>query len=242
MKSLKLFPFLFLLASCQQANDNKTSSDVNAASPSKAIPSAAIKTTENAAAPLSNFSVIVDQPYDIVESNEACSEPVVMEFFAYQCPHCYKLEKHAEQWKKKNAGKIKFQSVPTHLGHKEFGAFLIVHQAAKSLNILDKAIPMLFKRLHEEKKAFSSPEEAVEFLVSAGANKEEAEKTINDNEKIKSGMDENFRLLAQYKISGVPTILVNHRYQFDVTKAGGYDNVFEIVDETLLLPSNCSSK
>jgi len=49
-------------------------------------------------------------------------------------------------------------------------------------------------------------------------------------------------LLAKYKIAGVPTILVNHRYKFDVTKAGGYDKVFEVVDQTLAMPSNCSGK
>lgn len=241
MKILNLLPILFILASCQQADDISEAVKTDEVK-SEIAPPKAIKIVKSAITSSNDFSMIVDQPYDIIESTETCNEPIVMEFFAYQCPHCYTLEKFAEEWKTKNAGKVKFQAIPTHLGHKEFGAFLIVHQAAKNLNLLDQAIPMLFKRLHEDKKSFSSPEEAVEFLVSVGANKEEAEKTINNDEKIKTGMDENFRLLTQYKIAGVPTILVNHRYQFNVTKAGGYEKVFKVVEETLKLPSNCSSQ
>ena len=240
MKILTFLPLLFVLFACQQTDDSK---NINAnAKVDSNTPITTHKKINSPIAAPNNFSVMVDQPYDIVESDEACTEPVVIEFFAYQCPHCYTLEKHAEKWKSKNAGKVKFQSVPTHLGHKEFGVFLIVHQAAKNLNLLDKAIPMLFKRLHEDKKGFSSPEEAIAFLVSIGANEEAAKKAIEDDKAIKVGMDENFRLLAQYKIAGVPTILVNHRYQFDVTKAGGYDKVFEVVEETLKLPSSCPDK
>lgn len=179
-------------------------------------------------------------PYEIVESDISCSEPVVIEFFAYQCPHCYTLEKHAKEWKDKNAGKIKFKAVPTHLGNQQFGAFLIVHQAADVLGLLDKATPELFKRIHEDKKAFASQAEAVDFLVSIGANQEEALGALSDEENGKKAIDSNFQLLAKYKITGVPAIVVNHRYKFDVSSAGGYEKVFDLVDETLALPSDCS--
>lgn len=229
---------LILLSACQPNDNSKKTIDVKTETKNTQLTD--VKPTLKPENKSKDFSVLVDQPYDVIESDEACSDPVVLEFFAYQCPHCYKLEEFAEKWKKSKESNIKFQAVPTHLGHEQFGSFLIVHQAAKNLGLLEYAIPGLFKRLHEEKKAFSSPQEAVEFLVSIGATKDDAEKAINDNDKIKDGMDKNFALLAKYKIAGVPTMIVNHRYQFDVTKAGGYDKVFKVVEETLKLPSNCS--
>lgn len=227
MRIFCIFTVLLALLACQP-DQNESKEPVASEAPSKDLPA--------------KFSMLLEQPYDIIESDEVCTEPVVIEFFAYHCPHCLKLEKFAQAWKKKNAGKVKFLTVPTHLGHQEFGPFLIVHQAAKDLGILEKATAMLFKRFHEDKKSFTSPEEAIAFLVSAGADETQAKKAITDEETTKTGLDENFRLLAKYKISSVPTILVNHRYQFDVTKAGGYEKVFEIVEETLKLPSNCSTK
>ncbi len=236
----KLFKTLFLaiitlifMSSCSQSTEsdkpkpaeskNKTVNEIKLAEPK-----------------LSNFSLLKDEPFDRIESDEACEAPVVMEFFAYQCPHCYTLETQAKKWKDANKGKVNFVAIPTHLGREEFGSFLIIHHAANQLGLLDKATPALFDRIHNQKKGFSSPDEAINFLVTLGANQENAKAAIESDEKIKTAIDESFRLLSKYKIAGVPTIIVNHKYQFDVTKAGGYDKVFEIVDQTLKLASNCS--
>ena len=246
VKVFGIFALILALSACQPAaDDQKDLKESNpAATESKSQPKKDVNHSEAGADPEKSegFSMVPGLPYEIIESDVVCNAPVVIEFFAYQCPHCYKLEQFAEAWKKENAAKIEFQAVPTHLGHQEFGPFLIVHQAAKNLGLLDKATPMLFKRLHEQKKSFASPDDAIAFLLSIGASEEDAKKALDDEEKIKTAIDDNFRLLAKYKITGVPAILVNHRYQFNVTKAGGYDKVFEVVEETLKLPSNCSKK
>jgi len=236
VNSIRIFFLALLLSACQ--------SESTESEESKKPESATSKTTiqtESSVKPTENKNS-AELPYEIVESDETCGEPVVIEFFAYQCPHCYTLEKFAKEWRDKNAGRIKFKAVPTHLGNQQFGPFLIVHQAAEVLGLLDKATPMLFHRLHEEKKAFTSEDEAAEFLVSVGATKEDALKALQDQENAKNAIDDNFRLLAKYKVAGVPAIVVNHRYKFDVTKAGGYEKVFEVVDQTLALPSSCSAK
>ena len=229
-KSLTLCVVL-LIAACQpSANEDQS----NTAEKPHAVKSEEI-------APKNDFSLLVDQPYDIIESDQTCEEPIVIEFFAYQCPHCYTLEKQAAVWKKKNQGKINFLAVPTHLGHQEFSSFLIVHQAAKRLGIIDKAMPKMFTRLHEEKKAFASQDDVVAFFHSLGVPEEKARTAILSGKEIQKEIDKNFELLAKYKIASVPTIIVNYRYQFDVTKAGGYNKVFDVVDETLGLPSSCST-
>jgi thiol:disulfide interchange protein DsbA len=253
VRIISIFALILSLAACQQAADDTATSKevdkkVTASETNKNQSAAEVveKTKESnekvESAETKDFSLLTEQPYDIVESDEACTAPVVIEFFAYQCPHCYKLEKFADAWKKKNAGKVQFRSVPTDLGRKEFSSFMIVHHSAEKLGLLDSAIPALFNRLHEQKKAFASLDEAVDFLVSLGASEQDAKKAIEDQEAVKTAIDESFRLLSKYKITGVPAILVNHRYKFDVTKAGGYDKVFEVVEETLKLPSGCSDK
>lgn len=248
MKLTKIVLLALLLSACQPAPDDSTQTEPET---QPTVKTEATVTTEEKDQSHEGHShnepsagVASDNglPYEIVESDESCSEPVVIEFFAYQCPHCYTLEEHAKKWKEKNAGKVKFVAIPTHLGNKQFGAFLIVHQAANVLGILDEAMPKMFSRLHEEQKAFSSEEDAADFLATLGVSKDEALAALQDQENAKNVLDDNFRLLAKYKIAGVPTILVNHRYKFDVTKAGGYDKVFEVVDQTLAMPSNCTGK
>ncbi len=230
---------------CQQAADDRQTSQptensavtetITTSKISQPTPNIAPKTEEK-------FSLLLELPYDTVESDEVCTAPVVIEFFAYQCPHCYKLEEFAANWRKNNAGKIQFRPIPTDLGNKKFGSFLIVHHAAEKIGMIEVVIPALFERLHEQKKGFSSLDDAIAFLVSLGASEQDAKQAIEDQKAIEKAVKEDFRLLSKYKISGVPTVLVNHHYQFSVTKAGGYDKVFEVVDETLKLTSHCSKK
>ncbi|MFT6732768.1 MAG: thiol:disulfide interchange protein DsbA [Polaribacter sp.] len=241
---------LILLASCDQPSvvdkskpdepTNKIANDgkfVEAELVQSKLPQSNLVDTESV-----EFSLLKDEPFIRIESDESCEAPVVMEFFAYQCPHCYTLETEAKKWKDSNKGKVSFVAIPTHLGKEEFGSFLIVHHAANFLGLLDKATPALFDRIHNQKKGFTSPDDAIAFLVSLGAKQEEAKTAIESDEKIKVAIDESFRLLSKYKIAAVPTIIVNHKYQFDITKAGGYDKVFAVVEQTLKLDSDCSSK
>nr|WP_246722842.1 thiol:disulfide interchange protein DsbA/DsbL [Aliikangiella sp. G2MR2-5] len=180
--------------------------------------------------------------YQKLESDAACEEPVVIEFFAYHCPHCYALEPSAEKWRAKNGGKVKFLSVPTTLGHDQLGSLLLVHHAAKLLGVLEKTQHALFERFHKEKKLFASEDEAAEFLAAQGADKAEALAMLKNQDEMMKSINEDFELLKQYRISSVPQVLINHQYMTNITAAGGHDEVFEVVDETLQLANNCGTK
>lgn len=178
-------------------------------------------------------------PYREIEPQYDCKQPVVIEFYAYQCPHCYELEPSAEAWIKKNKDKVNFVSVPTHLGHEAFQVLLLVHNAAKKLGILDKTKPALFKRIHIDNKSFASPEAAAEFLAEQGANREEALAMLNNQDEIVAEIKKDFEMMTKYKITHVPQILVNHRYMTDISLAGGRTEVFKQVDKMLKLPHSC---
>jgi len=171
-----------------------------------------------------------------------CEEPVVIEFFAYHCPHCYNLEPAAEKWREKNKGKVKFLSVPTTLGYNEFGPYLLVHHAAKKLGVLEKAQHAIFERFHKEKKLFASPEDAAAFLASLGADEKEALEVLGDQEYMSKSIEADYELLSKYKVSSVPQVLVNHKYLTNITAAGGNDQVFELVDQLLDKPHSCEAK
>ncbi|WP_168204085.1 thiol:disulfide interchange protein DsbA/DsbL [Aliikangiella coralliicola] len=182
------------------------------------------------------------EKYQKVEPQFECSEPVVVEFFAYHCPHCNDLEPAAEAWRKQNADKVKFVSIPTTLGHQQLGSMVLVHHAAKMLGVLEKTQPALFERFHKEKKLFASPEEAAEFLAAQGADKAKALETLQNQDALTKSIEADFELLQKYKISSVPQVLVNHQYMTNITAAGGHDEVFKVVDETLKLENGCKTK
>ena len=182
------------------------------------------------------------QTFSEVESQYACEAPVVYEFFAYQCPHCYTLEPEAEKWRAKNAGKVKFVSVPTHLGRDQFGSLLLVHHAADKLGVLEGVQKALFNRIHNEKKLFATPDEAADFLTEHGANREKALEALNDRVAMGETINKDFEMMSKYKITSVPRVIVNHRYMTDITAAGGTENVFKVVDELLAKEHSCKPK
>ncbi|MET1255293.1 thiol:disulfide interchange protein DsbA/DsbL [Aliikangiella maris] len=184
----------------------------------------------------------VEGPFREVEPQFTCEQPVVMEFYAYQCPHCYDLEPFAQAWREKNKGKVQFISVPTHLGRQEFGSLLLVHHAAIKLGILDKVQHALFERVHKEKKLFGNAEEAAKFLADHGADEAKALEALNDQKGISEAISKDFEYLTKYKIAHVPQIMVNHRYLTDISSAGGREKVFELVDELLQKEHSCRAK
>ncbi|WP_444996618.1 thioredoxin domain-containing protein [Aliikangiella sp. IMCC44359] len=258
----------FLLAACQQEEKKEVAkthdkqvaasadlTEKQSNSEEKSEPAAESKVEEKAPVAVANehaghnhdqevgHSVKTNgEKFRVVEPQFACEAPVVIEFYAYQCPHCYNLEPYAEAWRKKNAGKVNFIAVPTHLGHQQFGSLLLVHQAAKKLGVLEKVQHALFERVHKDKKLFASADEAAEFLVAQGADKEKAVATLADEKAISAEIKKSFEMLTKYKVAHVPQILVNHQYMTDISSAGGKEELFKLVDELLLKENSCQPK
>ncbi|NVJ61784.1 MAG: thiol:disulfide interchange protein DsbA/DsbL [Gammaproteobacteria bacterium] len=178
------------------------------------------------------------KPYKEVEPKDSCVKPTVIEFFAYQCPHCYKVESYAAEWKKNNADKVDFITVPTELGREEYVPFVLSHHAAKKLGVLDKVKPILFAVIHEKKKI----ETFFDVFEEAGVSREDAEAAMKDFESLRTAMESNYQLMMRYKVTGVPSFLVNYQYMTDISMAGGYDKVMPTVDEMLKQPNSCSTE
>ncbi|NVJ51201.1 MAG: thiol:disulfide interchange protein DsbA/DsbL [Gammaproteobacteria bacterium] len=176
-----------------------------------------------------------EQGYTVLEPQDSCEKPVVIEFFAYQCPHCYQLEKHVKNWRQSVSDDVTFITIPTDLGREEFTKFVAAHYVAERLGVLDEIKPLLFGVIHERKEITN----ILDAFVQAGATKEATEKAFQDVETLQKEMLNGFELMKRYKITSVPTVLVNYQYQTDVSKAGGYEKVFNVVNDVLKLPSSC---
>ncbi len=175
------------------------------------------------------------QGYEEVDVQDSCETPTVIEFFAYQCPHCYKLEEHAKAWKKSKADDVNFIMVPTDLGREQFTVFVVSHYIAERLGVLDQIKPKLFAIIHEQKQINN----ILQLFTEAGLNEDDVKKAFEDTEKTRQALVDGFELMKRYKIAGVPKLLVNYQYQIDVTSAGGYDKVFDVVNDTLKLNAKC---
>ncbi len=69
----------------------------------------------------------------------------------------------------------------------------------------------------------------VEFLAPLGIDRAEFLKTYNSF-GVKSQMEKAKKLAMAYQISGVPVMIVNGKYRFDIGSAGGAEKALEVAD------------
>ncbi len=152
----------------------------------------------------------------------------VLEVFMYTCHHCYDLEPFLDKWKATKAADVSYSPFPASWnGGAE--AFARAFYAAEVLGILEKSHEPLFKAIHKEKTPFKSMDEVAQWFTQFGVTKEaflSAAQSFAVNTKITRSQ----QMVPRWGVTGTPTIIVNGKYRFDVSSAGGHANVGALID------------
>jgi len=150
----------------------------------------------------------------------------VLEFFWYACPHCYALDPLIEAWRKTKPAYISFQRVPVVWapGHR---ALARLFYALDSIGKLDELHTAIFKEIHVNNDPLvdlnndDAQSERIQtaFVVKHGVS-EAAFKAAYHSFSVESALQRAEELGLRYKVSGVPTFVVNGKYITDVGMAG----------------------
>lgn len=147
----------------------------------------------------------------IPESNQ----PVVREFFSYNCGHCYRQDPHFEQVAKLLDKSITFTHTPVGAGRE---SWMLSQQAfvAQKLQMGKLMHGQIFNHIHQQQGPFTRPQQVVDLFVANGAdaNKVEALMASADMQLSLSNYDSQTQLSG---IRGVPAILVNGQYMVNNT-------------------------
>jgi thiol:disulfide interchange protein DsbA len=160
----------------------------------------------------------------------------VLEFFWYACPHCYALDPLIEAWRKTKPAYISFLRVPVVWapGHR---ALARLFYALDSMGKLDELHTATFKEIHVNNDPLvdlgndDAQSERIEtaFVVKHGIS-ESAFKTAYHSFSVESALQRAEELGLRYKVSGVPTFVVNGKYIADVGTAGGEEKLIDLVN------------
>lgn len=152
----------------------------------------------------------------------------VVELFWYGCPHCYQLEATINPWSAALPEDVKFVRIPA-----MFGGIWNVHGqlfiTLETLKVEEKVHSSIFDALHNSGRRLSSVDEIANFVAEQGVDKELFMKTWNSF-SVKSQMEKAKKLALAYQISGVPAIVVNGKYRFDIGMAGGLQETVDVAD------------
>jgi protein dithiol oxidoreductase (disulfide-forming) len=164
---------------------------------------------------------------------ESKTKAEVVEVFWYGCPHCYALEPKLTAWLKSKPEDVEFLRIPAVL-NPSWDVHARTYYALELMGELDRLHPLVFAAIHEQNRRLSSMESMAEFLSGFSVDSKEfqdAYRSLPVDLRINRGKE----LLEAYRISGVPTMVVNGVYVTTATMAGGNDKLLETVTYLLTL-------
>ncbi len=152
----------------------------------------------------------------------------VVELFWYGCPHCYELEPEVQAWLKNKPGDVELVRMPAVLGQR-WELLAQAYYTAELLGITDKIHPALFAAIHDKHMKIDDETALQAFFVDQGVSAEDFKKTFNSF-AVAVKMNNSRQMTRRYKITGVPTIIVNGKYSTGAKLAGSNQALFEVVD------------
>lgn len=154
-----------------------------------------------------------------------------MELFWYGCPHCYHFEPTINPWIAKLPDDVNFVRVPA-----MFGGVWDLHGqmfiTLQTMGVEAKVHSAVFEAIQKDGKKLATPEEMAEFLATQGVDKDAFLKTYNSF-GVKGQVANAKRLGMAYQISGVPALIVNGKYRFDIGSSGGPEQALDVADQLI---------
>jgi protein dithiol oxidoreductase (disulfide-forming) len=160
----------------------------------------------------------------------------VIEVFWYGCPHCFHLDPVLESWSKKGkASYINFHRIPV-MWNDVNRAHARLFYTLEALNKLETLHTLTFKEIHENRN----------FLAAQSASESESlqrawlrKNGISDKEfdaayhsfSLENSLRRADEFTRRFRVTGVPSFVVNGKYITDVAMAGGESQLIALLDD-----------
>ena len=153
----------------------------------------------------------------------------VCEVFWYGCPHCNALDPMIEQWRKQQPDYVNFIRVPA-LWNPTLQIHARMFYTAQELGKGEEMHTAFFREIHERGNMLDTEAKIQEFFGRFGVDAA-AFKTAWDSVAVNAKLQRADELNRRYRISSVPTIVVNGKYTTDGPMAGSYEALLALTDE-----------
>lgn len=152
----------------------------------------------------------------------------VLEIFWYGCPHCYAFEPYIQQWLKTKPGNVEFRLMPGILNENWIPHAKAYYTAVK-LGVLDKIHHPLFTAIHKNRRKIYDDNAIKAFFIEQGVDGKEFSRIYNSSE-IELIVRDAINIQRNYRISGVPSVIINGKYRTSPSMARSYDNLLKVMD------------
>lgn len=155
----------------------------------------------------------------------------VVELFWYGCPHCFHFEPTINPWIEQLPDDVNFVRIPA-----MFGGVWDIHGQAfitlETMQVEGKVHEAIFKAIQEDGKKLATPEALADFLATQGIDRDTFLNTYNSF-GVKGQVANAKRLAMAYQVTGVPSMVVNGKYRFDIGSSGGPEQTLQVADQLI---------
>ncbi|WP_260958328.1 thiol:disulfide interchange protein DsbA/DsbL [Pseudomonas citri] len=155
----------------------------------------------------------------------------VVELFWYGCPHCYAFEPVINPWVEKLPADVNFVRIPAMFGG-PWDAHGQMFLTLEAMGVEHQVHAAVFNAIQKERKKLTDKEDMAAFLATQGVDKDKFLATF-DSFAIQGQIKKARELAKKYEITGVPTMIVNGKYRFDIGSAGGAEQALQLADQLI---------
>jgi len=167
--------------------------------------------------------------YQVIKQT-ATKTPEVTEYFSFYCPHCKDFEPYINDLKAQLPDNVKFNKNHVDFMGEGRGKMLTkAYAAAELLEVEDKFTELLFNSIHVQHKHNYSENDLLDIFEQAGADRKEADSVLQSFavSGIASQMKRNTEVSG---IRGVPTVIINGKYQINRGKLKTEQEFLDLVN------------
>ncbi|SDQ24580.1 MULTISPECIES: thiol:disulfide interchange protein DsbA [unclassified Pseudomonas] len=152
----------------------------------------------------------------------------VVELFWYGCPHCYSFEPVINPWVEKLPKDVNFKRIPAMFGG-PWDAHGKMFLTLEAMGVEHKVHAAVFEAIQKQRKQLTKLDDMADFLATQGVDPDKFRATFNSF-AINGQATKAKELAKKYGITGVPSMVVNGKYRFDLGTAKGPQGVLNVAD------------
>ncbi|MFT4713162.1 MAG: thiol:disulfide interchange protein DsbA [Candidatus Azotimanducaceae bacterium] len=156
---------------------------------------------------------------------------VVMEFFSYGCIHCFNFDPEIEGWVEENSDTVNFVRTPV-LGSKLWRLYGQTYYTMQEIGILEEHHVKFFTDIHTARRNLATLDTVAAWFEGRGTTEAEFRLAF-ESENVKRRMASADAITRAYKISSVPSIVVNGKYHIGINSDVGTARLLEVTEHLL---------
>ncbi len=142
--------------------------------------------------------------------NTSTKKIEVLEFFFYECSHCFHLHPFLAKWEQSKPADVDINFVPT-IFRQSAEPMATAYYALESMGKIKQLDDDIYKAIHVDQVALYDLDTIGAFMAKKGVDKNEFSSAFQSF-SVQSKVARAKQLIRAYNIQGTPTLIVEGRY------------------------------